>query len=1161
MNIVGENFPEEIVKQINVRQEKKGAKTRDNQNLIWQNANTGWVKMISSVDVNLEDRSKVSNREMAKILLPEEQLAQQYVLFGGVYQQGENKDGLSRGIARDQSVLNHAAYGLGGLDLGLRPMPGITSFSIKSENRGSLKTATIGIKCYNRQQFDIINTLYLSLGYSVLIEWGNAMYYDNSGGPNNFQKENTHSLADEFLHTTKTGDLKWNSILEIMRKKRLESCGNYDASLGKVVNFRWTLNKDLSYDITVIVRSVGDVIESLKMNALSGYISVDLTLAEQVTSAFIESGSKDFNKFILDKAVIVKQIYDLLLQNGLDDIKARGVLANILGESKFRPNAYNKNDKGGPSGGLFQWHDDSRLGYTRLTRMIRAVGADWETNVQGQVNYVFKESGTRINEYKNKSFSTAEDAALWWAEYWEVTEKAQWKVRKSNVQFFPPGLNFSTTPTNTQSQSQLLNSLNSNLPKDNTINTGTGTYVVPVQNPIPDATQSTPLPSDNNSIKIISKYAYTHDIGALFYNMRLNLDNNSSFNPTGTSVDAVKISFDNNGATTDQYYVRLGYFLQEIEKNIIYQLKGGDEKNPSKIIKFDYDINSNIILLYTRQISANPNACIFKSKFTLSDGEHITLFPELNDFLLEGSGGLYSSFYGKIMNAYFSMSYILEQMNNTKNADTGVLTLIDLLKILTRCFCDSTGNYNKIEPTVDEEINTIKFIDDVKLPDFNAIIKKLSPNQSNTTARFDMFGYYATPDPNVSTAGIVRDLSLTTTVSPNLATMLTIGAQSNGYVTGQDATALSVMNYGLKDRVKEEWVEPNNPNNYPSPPTTPVVLSPLQPQPQPQTPFINFVTGAQQQTTPNQPTQPTEPAAPTLNVKYKDVISSFNRFIQEIAQNVWNQDDVTAFSNSIQSFAEYNQAEETLKQRQSNPLTSSPNIGFLPFDLTLTIDGLSGMKIYQKFVADTEFLPSNYPQSLEFLIKGITHEIKDNQWITTLESLAVPKNPFGTKDSFNVGARISGQSAPTERATGAAETPRATNFTTNANYPNIKFQNIGYGNPSGDRINTNLLADISKAAQQVGVTVSITTAVNGHAEKTKSGNPSRHGLGYAVDIAVINNKAVNSNSNFNDADKFVTELRKMGYVLNVESTYTAQPKAILWKTKGHFNHVHVSNVT
>jgi hypothetical protein len=1147
MNIVGENFPEEIVKQINVRQEKKGAKTRDNQNLVWQNANTGWVKMVSSVDINKTNRLKVSNTEMAETILPGNQLAQQYVLFGGVYYEGLGKDGLRSGIGRTKATQMDSAYGLGGLDLGLRPMPGITSFSIKSENRGSLKTATIGIKCYNRHQFDIINTLYLSLGYSVLIEWGNVMYYDNN---KKFEENNPYSLADEFLHTTKTGNLKWNSILDVMRKKRLESCGNYDASLGKVVNFRWTLNRDLSYDITVTVRSVGDVIESLKMNALSGYIGVNLTLAEQVTSAFVQSGAKDFNKFILDEAVLVKKIYDRLLQKGLDDNKARALLANALRESKLNPGSYAPNDNGGPSGGLFQWHDkivNNIKKETRFTRMTQAVGTDWRTNPLGQVDYVFAESGTRINEYKNTSF-TAEKAVEWWVRNWERPGNIEdeIKIRIDFLKFFPPGLNFSTNTavaTNTQSQSQLLNSLNSNLPKDNTINTGTGTYaVVPLKNPtlsattqpstdptLPaDVTQSTTQPADATSVKIISKYAYTHDIGALFYNMMLKLNDNPSFNPTGTSVDAVKIEFTNS--SNPQYYVRLGYFLQELEKNIIYQLKNSDEKNPSKIIKFDYDINSNIILLYSRQISANPNACIFKTKFILSDGEHIVLFPELNDFYLEGSGDIYSSFYGKIMNTYFSMGYVLEQMDRLKNADNGVLPLIDLLKILTRTFCDSTGNYNKIEPTVDEEINTIKFIDDVKLPDASAIISKLSgSNQSNVTARFDMFGYYATPNPNVSTAGMVRDLSLTTTVSPNLATMLTIGAQANGYVTGQDSTALSVMNYGLKDRVKEEWVEPTNPNAYPSPPSIDV-----------------------------DPSGSTQQSAPSLNVKYKDVISSFNRFIQEISQNVWNQDDVTAFSNSIQSFAEYNQAEETLKQRTSitsinGQLSSSPNIGFLPFDLTLTIDGLSGMKIYQKFIADTEFLPSNYPQSLEFLIKGITHEIKDNQWITTLESLAVPKNPFGTKDKFNVGAKISGQSSVTERAAGPRES-RPTNFTTNANYPNVKFQNINLGNPAGDRINANLLADVSKAAQQVGITVSITTAVSGHHKIP----PSRHTSGNAVDIAIIDGISVNPKApNRNKIDAFVAALQNLGYTKNIERN---QPKAVLtFGFPNHNNHVHVSN--
>ena len=359
------------------------------------------------------------------------------------------------------------------------------------------------------------------------------------------------------------------------------------------------------------------------------------------------------------------------------------------------------------------------------------------------------------------------------------------------------------------------------------------------------------------------------------------------------------------------------------------------------------------------------------------------------------------------MNVYFDMTYILNQIQNLKDND-GKVSLIDLLKSLSDGFCNATGNYNKISPTVNDN-NKIVFIDDISLPDRNEILKTLplSTDASIYPAEFKMYGYYSSDN----TAGMVRDLSLTTTVSPNLATMITIGAQSNGYVTGQDSTALSVMNLGLKDRVKNEFVEPLKPN------TVPFFLQSQQPLNN--TDLINLGTG---------PSSPVP--VPTLEEKYKDAIASFNKFIQGMAGDTpqWNQDDVDAFSNSISSLAEYSQASVTLKERQTNPTSSSPNIGFLPFDLNLVIDGLSGMKVYQRYIADTEFLPSNYPQSLEFLIKGITHEIKDNQWITTLESLAVPKNPFGKHDDFNVGSPTYGQPGPSERAQGAAQSVRGNNF-------------------------------------------------------------------------------------------------------------------------------------
>lgn len=132
-------------------------------------------------------------------------------------------------------------------------------------------------------------------------------------------------------------------------------------------------------------------------------------------------------------------------------------------------------------------------------------------------------------------------------------------------------------------------------------------------------------------------------------------------------------------------------------------------------------------------------------------------------------------------------------------------------------------------------------------------------------------------------------------------------------------------------------------------------------------------------------------------------------------------------------------------------------------------------------------------------------------------------------------------------------------FEVTDSYNNIDFRNIGHGNPASDNINTTLLQDIQTAAKSAGVNVSVTTGVSGHGNKTKSGNISRHTTGNAVDIAMINGKAV-SPSNRADADKLVAALVSMGYNKNAEGP--SNPKAVLtFGFEGHDDHVHVSNMT
>ena len=78
-----------------------------------------------------------------------------------------------------ESFKNDANYGLGGTEFGLLPMPGIIDWKVDYKNRGSLRTGTVTIKAYNRFQFELIDLLYLRLGFTMMLEWGNSHYLPN----------------------------------------------------------------------------------------------------------------------------------------------------------------------------------------------------------------------------------------------------------------------------------------------------------------------------------------------------------------------------------------------------------------------------------------------------------------------------------------------------------------------------------------------------------------------------------------------------------------------------------------------------------------------------------------------------------------------------------------------------------------------------------------------------------------------------------------------------------------------------------------------------------------------------------------------------------------------------------------------------------------------
>jgi len=72
-------------------------------------------------------------------------------------------------------------------------------------------------------------------------------------------------------------------------------------------------------------------------------------------------------------------------------------------------------------------------------------------------------------------------------------------------------------------------------------------------------------------------------------------------------------------------------------------------------------------------------------------------------------------------------------------------------------------------------------------------------------------------------------------------------------------------------------------------------------------------------------------------------------------------------------------------------LYSGGTTGFIPFNIEFTLDGISGIKIYDKLVVDTSFLPHNYTETLEFIVTGISNTLKDGDWETVIKTTLIPK--------------------------------------------------------------------------------------------------------------------------------------------------------------------------
>lgn len=430
------------------------------------------------------------------------------------------------------------------------------------------------------------------------------------------------------------------------------------------------------------------------------------------------------------------------------------------------------------------------------------------------------------------------------------------------------------------------------------------------------------------------------------------------------SVDFIKLD---TNPIQSSYYVRLGCLLDFIEDQIIIT-KQGNGGNYDPILTIDTDAKTNICYVIDNVISNDPSKCIVNNNnyFSGVDGSGNVnfeqIFEGLNDYQSNiTSPANYS--WGNIMNIYMNMDRIEEIFDKTDKNNQ--ITLFDALKSICDDINQSLGNINNIEPVINKEKNSVTFIDQSPIPGLDYIRTELGGEYINQTAQkevqvpLEVFGY----NPRKNTSTFVRNIGMSTEISKEYATAITIGATSQGAVPGMENTAFSRWNEGLVDRFKPNLGPGGGADNSPSS---------------------------------NNQSSNTD----KLDKQNQSVIESYTNLIDsgyvKLGYNrtgpdlLINSEYVSTNNTTASNFYIYEQAKNTIESYDPDLDAGivESSIGFLPINLKIDMDGIGGIRIYDLVKVNTSFLPSNYPDSLEFICTGVNHKLENNEWTTSLKTLA-----------------------------------------------------------------------------------------------------------------------------------------------------------------------------
>ena len=446
---------------------------------------------------------------------------------------------------------------------------------------------------------------------------------------------------------------------------------------------------------------------------------------------------------------------------------------------------------------------------------------------------------------------------------------------------------------------------------------------------------------------------------------------------------------DGGDETQGSVFIKFGALLNVIEEkaNLFSTTSTGGTKGTA-LVQFDFkygDLNNdkNFMAIVPPNLSTNPKICIVPwSKmsieglnFDLSSGGDLPTDGELNTFLqnykflVEGN-----PYIGRLGNVLINLRFAALTLDTAQKDEDGAISVLSYIQAILQGINESMGSINNFKVTFDENDGLIKIYDETPLPGL------IDVEEEDKYTKFNVFGVGLTRTTTegealIKQGSFITNLSLNAEIPKNFAAMITIGAQASANNLSGNATSFSTYNRGLVDRITPEKVD-----------------------------------GTQKFKIQNEEEVRLHPKQEAVNLKNEkiyyqgssDKISAFSAVYTQTGKSGGGNADSYNFNESIT--ADFTENYTTYIKLVQGILTSNnqvPQPFFLPFNLNLEMEGLSGMKLYQKFRITDDILPPSYEKdSVDIIIKAINHTVNAQSWTTTLDTMSVPR--FNKEDKVAI---------------------------------------------------------------------------------------------------------------------------------------------------------------